>query len=176
MESLTNIRRLQLEISTIGLGAVALTVPASKLSGDLGGDTGNETQNQEYFLVVVEPEIVEVTRDLFVSGFYGNAVGEAFKVVDKLVAGKSGLSDSGTKLMRRAFNENSPLLCWSRRTTQSEKDEHEGYGHIFAGVMLGIRNPTFHEINWIQDADDALDLIVLAQHLVRKVKAAGASP
>jgi uncharacterized protein (TIGR02391 family) len=176
MESLTNIRKLQTEISSVGLGAVALTVPASKLSNDLGGHTETEKQNQEYFLAVVEPEIVDVTRDLFVSGFYGHAVGEAFKVVDKFVAEKSGLNDSGVKLMRKAFNEQNPLLWWSTRSTQSEKDEHEGYGHILAGVMLGVRNPTAHEINWIEDADEALDLIVMAQHLVRKIKSAAASP
>jgi uncharacterized protein (TIGR02391 family) len=170
MESLTRIRKLQLEISAAGLAGVSVTVPSSSLSAVPGVHSDADKQNQEYFLAVVEPEIVGVTRDLFLSGFYGHAVGEAFKVVDKLVASKSGLSDAGVKLMRKAFNESNPVLVWSTRSNQSERDEHEGYGHIFAGAMLGIRNPTSHEINWIDDADNALDLIVFAQHLVRKLK------
>ncbi len=171
MGFLTKLRRLQSEVSSSGLAGVALTVPTSKLAADTGfADLVHE--NQEFSLVVTEPEIVEVARDLFVSGFYSLAVGEAFKIVDKLVASKSGLNDTGVKLMRKAFAEQSPVLVWSLRTTQSQKDAHEGYGHILAGAMLGIRNPTAHEINWIDDASEALDLIVVAQHLVRKVKAA----
>jgi hypothetical protein len=38
--------------------------------------------------------------------------------------------------------------------------------------MLGIRNPVTHEIKWIDDADVALELLVFAQHLIRKAKAA----
>lgn len=172
MESLTRIRGLQLEITAAGLAGVSVTVPSSSLSSDPGVHSEADKQNQEYYLAVVDPDIVGVTRDLFVSGFYGHAVGEAFKVVDKMVASKAGLSDAGVKLMRKAFNDASPILAWSTRSSQSEKDAHEGYGHIFAGAMLGIRNPTSHEINWIDDADEALELIVLAQHLVRKVKSA----
>lgn len=38
--------------------------------------------------------------------------------------------------------------------------------------MLGIRNPTTHEFGWVDDPEVALELIVFAQHLLRKAKAA----
>jgi uncharacterized protein (TIGR02391 family) len=122
--------------------------------------------------LVVEPEIVEVSRDLFASGHFSLAVQEAYKAVDKFVEAKSGKPLSGTKLMELVFNPDSPVMAWSERATTSEKDEQRGYQRIYAGVMLGIRNPVTHEFEWVKDAELALELLVLAQHLMRKAKAA----
>jgi len=38
--------------------------------------------------------------------------------------------------------------------------------------MLGIRNPVTHEFNWVEDSEVALELLVFAQHLLRKAKLA----
>jgi uncharacterized protein (TIGR02391 family) len=123
--------------------------------------------------VVTEPEIVAVARDLFVSGFYNQAVSEAMKALDKFIQEKSGCSDrSGTQLMTQIFSDVKPQLIWSDRKSQSEKDEHKGYMHLFTGSMLGIRNPVTHEHNWIDNPEDALDCIVFTQHLLRKAKLA----
>ena len=43
---------------------------------------------------------------------------------------------------------------------------------LYAGAMLGIRNPTTHEFNWVEDEDVALELLVFAQHLLRKARSA----
>jgi hypothetical protein len=74
--------------------------------------------------------------------------------------------------MELVFAPNSPLLSWSGRTTTSEQDEQKGYHRLYAGAMLGIRNPVTHEFNWIEDSEVALELLVFAQHLLRKAKAA----
>jgi hypothetical protein len=69
-----------------------------------------------FVLTVVEPEIVDVARDLFVSGHYALAVQEAYKVVDKLVAslaGRKGLH--GTALMDSVFGPKAPILVWTER-------------------------------------------------------------
>ena len=122
--------------------------------------------------LITEPEIVEVSRDLFVSGFYNQAVCEALKALDKFVQAKSGSMElSGAKLMQQVFSEIKPVLEWSSRQTISEKDQHNGYQRIFAGSMIGIRNPCTHEHGWVDDPDEALECISLAQHLLRKAKA-----
>lgn len=47
-----------------------------------------------------------------------------------------------------------------------------GYHRLFSGAMLGIRNPTGHEFSWINEPEEALECIVLAQHLLKKAKTA----
>ncbi len=56
--------------------------------------------------------------------------------------------------------------------TQSEIDEQKGYHRLFSGAMLGIRNPSTHEFGWVDEPELALELVVFAQHLLRKAKLA----
>jgi uncharacterized protein (TIGR02391 family) len=125
-----------------------------------------------FAITVTEPEIEAVSRDLFASGHYSLAVQEAYKAVDKFIGDKSGESLSGTSLMDRVFGPKAPLLAWTDRKSQSEQDEQMGYHKLYSGAMLGIRNPVTHEFNWIEDQEIALELLVFAQHLLRKAKAA----
>ena len=125
---------------------------------------------------VTEPEIQEVSRDLFASGHYSLAVQEAYKAVEKFVQRKArehGLS--GTKLMQNVFSADSPRLFWTERKNPSEEDEQKGYMMLYAGAMLGIRNPITHEFNWVEDQDVALELLLFAQHLLRKARSAKAA-
>jgi uncharacterized protein (TIGR02391 family) len=128
-----------------------------------------------FAITVTESEIEAVSRDLFASGHYSLAVQEAYKAVDKFVGDKSGSTLSGSALMDTVFSPNSPVLSWSKRQTTSEQDEQKGYHRLYAGAMIGIRNPVTHEFNWVEDPEIALELLVFAQHLLRKAKAAEVS-
>jgi len=79
---------------------------------------------------------------------------------------------SGTQLMQQVFSTTDPKLFWSERRTTSEQDEQKGYLQLYAGAMLGIRNPVTHEFKWIDDPLLSLELILFAQHLLRKAKLA----
>jgi uncharacterized protein (TIGR02391 family) len=79
---------------------------------------------------------------------------------------------SGTKLMLQVFSAASPKLFWTNRITTSERDEQQGYLQLYAGAMLGIRNPVTHEFGWVDDPLLSLELILFAQHLLRKAKVA----
>lgn len=167
------LRSLQSFIKERGLGSSQLTLPAPRLL--LLPDPSSVDAKEEVLFAqfVTEEEIVSVCKDLFESGFYSQAVEESFKALDKLIKSASGNNMlSGVKLVNEVFSPNDPVLCWSDRSTISEIDEHKGYHQIFAGVFLGIRNPTSHEIGWISDHTQALDAILIAQHLVRKTKKA----
>jgi uncharacterized protein (TIGR02391 family) len=123
--------------------------------------------------LVVEPEIHGVSADLFVSGHYNLSVAEAFKAVDKFIAERvPHLAQNGTSLMDQVFAPNAPHLRWSDMKTASQLDEQKGYHRLYSGAMLGIRNPTTHEFGWVDDPELALELIVFAQHLLRKAKLA----
>jgi uncharacterized protein (TIGR02391 family) len=139
----------------------------------LPSSTGDDAVASNVFAITVtEPEIEAVSRDLFASGHYSLSVQEAYKAIDKFVGDKSGELLSGSTLMDRVFGPNAPLLAWTDRKSQSERDEQMGYHRLYSGAMLGIRNPVTHEFNWIDDQEIALELLVFAQHLLRKAKAA----
>src|SRR3546814_6004478 len=74
--------------------------------------------------------------------------------------------------MEHVFAPAAPYLRWSEMETSSQIDEQKGYNRLYSGAMLGIRNPTTHEFGWIDEPELALELIVFAQHLLRKSKRA----
>ncbi len=169
---LESIRGLQEYIFEVGLARSVLALPAPRMlalpspSEDGGGSNA-------FAITVTEPEIEAVSRDLFAFGHYSQAVQEAYKAVDKFVGEKSGEPLlTGTQLMEKVFSPTSPVLAWTLRTSQSEQDEQRGYQRLYAGAMLGIRNPVTHEFDWVEDQEVALELLVFAQHLLRKAKSA----
>jgi len=119
--------------------------------------------------VITEPPLVETTRSLFVDGYYALAVEEAFKCVNNIVKRKSGVADDGAGLMRNAFSVNRPVLRLNACKTQSEKNQQQGYMDIFAGCMVGIRNPRAHEHRYLDEAHVAIEMLAWANHLIRMV-------
>ena len=43
---------------------------------------------------------------------------------------------------------------------------------LFAGSMTGVRNPRAHEYKLTDEPEVALELLILANHLMRKLQAA----
>jgi uncharacterized protein (TIGR02391 family) len=173
MSLIDRLREFQMRVREAGFGLSTLALPAPKLL--LLPSSQDEMSKEEILFshLVTEDEIASVSKDLFESGFYNNAVFESFKALNKFVQSKSGRNDlSDTGLMQNVFSDKSPTLVWSDRLTQSEIDEQKGYMFMLSGGFTGIRNPCAHEIDWIDDHQTALDAILVAQHLLRKVKAA----
>jgi len=167
------LRKLQLFIFESGLARGVLALPAPRMLA-LPSPSSEEAAASNIFTVTVtEPELEQVSRDLFASGFYSLAVQEAYKAIDKFVEAKAKqIGISGTALMDKVFGPSEPILFWSERKTTSEQDEQRGYHRLFSGAMLAIRNPVIHEFDWIEDQEIALELLVFAQHLLRKAKTA----
>ena len=121
----------------------------------------------------VHPNLPSEVRQLFDDGHYPQATFEAFKFVDKEIQRLSGSGESGFKLMMQVLSEASPVVRITPCVSGSEKDEQKGYQFLFAGSMLGIRNPRGHEIG-IKDSPDAcLDHLALASLLLRRLEQAG---
>lgn len=169
---LDRIRELQHSINRTGLGATSKSVPTPRMLISEESEVTVDPIHRLFVEIVSDQGIVAVSRDLFVSGFYAQAVEEAFKYVDNAVKKKCRSASSGVKLMEWALSPNTPILQLNGLVSQSEQDEQAGYHRLFAGSMLGVRNPCAHENNWITDAMAALEVIVFAQHLLRKVHAA----
>ncbi len=122
--------------------------------------------------IVTDVRLATYTRTLFRDGHYARAVEEAFKYVNNLVKGRTGAQEDGWKLMMGAMDTANPELRLSRLRSISEIDEQEGYRHMLAGAMRGIRNPRAHENDLRDEPGVALELIAWANHLSRVVSQA----
>lgn len=60
-------------------------------------------------------------------------------------------------------------------SSQSENDEQLGYMEIFSGCMTGIRNPRAHEHEWEDTQQRAIQLLIIADHLVECVRSSAKS-
>ena len=170
---LDGIRRFQEHLLEIGVARSVLALPAPRMLA-LPSPTAEGSEPASVFArLITETEIRGVAADLFVSGHYNLSVAEAFKAVDKFVAERvPSLAQNGTPLMEQVFAPGAPHLRWSKMETLSQIDEQKGYHRLYSGAMLGIRNPTTHEFGWVDEPELALELVVFAQHLLRKAKAA----
>ena len=114
--------------------------------------------------------LVQCTRELFAGGHYSLAVEKAFVYVENLVKKRSGVSGKyGSNLMKTVFSVQNPFIKLNAGVTDSDRDEQLGYMEVFAGAMTGIRNPRAHAHDWIDEPKEALELLVFANHLVRKI-------
>src|SRR6266550_1532989 len=93
----------------------------------------------------IHSDLPSDVRKLFDNGHFAQATFEAFKFVDEEVQRIAGDPDFGYSLMMRVFGGVPPVVALNPGMTTSEKNEQDGYKFIFAGAMLGIRNPRGHK-------------------------------
>jgi uncharacterized protein (TIGR02391 family) len=117
----------------------------------------------------IHPYICKVSKEKYDDGHYADSVESAFKEINTRIKDfykrKTGQELDGVELMRNVFSLKSPIIVLDDLTTQSGKNVQEGYGHIFAGSMQGIRNPSAHANLKISD-EKAAHLIFLASLLM----------
>ena len=119
-------------------------------------------------LIVTDNGLRRVCRSLFVDGHYDIAVERAYIYVNNMVKKKTPFADKdGAALMQEVFSANDPVLKLNAFQSQSDKNEQRGYMDIFAGSMIGIRNPRAHEHDLDDSPEDAFERLVLANHLMR---------
>jgi uncharacterized protein (TIGR02391 family) len=115
----------------------------------------------------LHPSICEDVWSLYHRGKYDTAVFEAMKAVEVAVREAASLAaaDIGTRLMRKAFDvENGPLT-----DKAVEQAERQARSDLFAGAMGSYKNPHSHRNVTLDDPDEAAEIIMLANHLLRIV-------
>jgi len=114
--------------------------------------------------------IIVASRKLFIDKYYSQAIFEACKLLNKKVQTLAGSTLDGKQLMLTTFSVSAPKITLNSLQTQSDKDEQEGFMHIFAGVMHGIRNPKGHEVLNLKDQVKALEYLALISLLFRRLE------
>lgn len=115
----------------------------------------------------LHPSIREDVWSLYHRGKYDTAVFEAMKAVEVAVRTAAGLEpkDIGTDLMRTAFDPEKGSL----RDPHAEQSERDARAHLFAGAIGSYKNPQSHRTVDLDDPDEAAEIVMLANHLLRIV-------
>src|SRR5207244_1545410 len=96
----------------------------------------------------LHPSIVGVARKRFEAGHYADAVEAALKHVNSLVKSlvrkSTGKELDGASLMHTAFSPKQPIIVLDDLSTISGQSIQQGYMELFAGAILGVRNPKAH--------------------------------
>src|SRR6266702_5975140 len=102
---------------------------------------------------------------------------QAMKAVEVAVREASGFGpgEIGVNLMRKAFHEDTGPLT----DLTAEKSERIARSALFSGAIGCYKNPHSHRDVDIEEADEAWEIVLLANHLLRIVaqrKAATVKP
>jgi len=133
------------------------------------------------------PKITEVSKSLFETNHYAQAISEACKALNNMVKAKmrtsssgerlnakaltdTGKSLDGSKLMSKVFGGNDPIIRLNALETDSDKDEQAGFTKLYMGAMEGIRNPKGHENTIQSDSYKALEYLSFISLLMKRLE------
>jgi len=126
------------------------------------------------FFDELDPDIRRVSEGLFKDRHYGESVSTAFKELNHQVkqeyTRRKGAELDGADLMHTAFSPKNPVFVLADQSKESGRNTQQGFMELFAGSMIGIRNPHAHE-NLTLDPDKAKHFLYLASLLMKTFKA-----
>lgn len=97
---------------------------------------------------LLHPSVVALAKPRFEAGHYADAVEAVLKEVNSVVKmlHKTAANEEldGAPLMRKAFTPNKPTIVLDDLTTETGRNIQQGHMDIFAGSMIGVRNPKAH--------------------------------
>ena len=119
----------------------------------------------------LHPLIVAECRKNYADGSYSDAIFTAFKCVEIKVREASGLEGEGKGLMSQAFNfrNDNPKVQLNPLTSKSDRNEQDGFMHIYMGAMVGVRNPKGHDLIRQDNPFKTLEYLGLASLLLRRI-------
>lgn len=112
--------------------------------------------------------IAKAASQLYLDGYYSNAIEDATKALMQYVQQKSGSNSDGVSLMEHVFSQKNPVLKFNALADESDRNEQKGFMQLFCGAMTGLRNPRAHKIIE-DDPETALEYIAFISMLAKLV-------
>jgi uncharacterized protein (TIGR02391 family) len=120
----------------------------------------------------LHPDVVGLAKSRFESGHFADSIEAVFKEVNnkvkQIVKEHKGEEYDGSDLMNKAFSLQNPIITLADLSTETGKNIQKGYLQIFAGAMIGIRNPKAHD-NLVIDKKRAIHHLYFASLLMYKI-------
>jgi uncharacterized protein (TIGR02391 family) len=115
----------------------------------------------------LDTKLLEKVYPLFIRGDYDTSVFQAFKEIEVRVRDKAGLPADliGVKLMREAFRPNGGKLT----NLDSLEAEQQALCELFAGSIGSFKNPSSHREVDLNNPNEAAEIILFANYLLRLV-------
>lgn len=133
----------------------------------------SQPQSAADFFSDLDADIRRVSEPLFRDGHYAESVSKAFIELNHQVKQeykrRRNAELDGADLMRTAFSPKNPAFVLSDLATESGRNTQQGFMELFAGSMIGIRNPHAHE-NLSLDPNRAKHSLYLASLLMKTFK------
>jgi len=117
----------------------------------------------------LHPRISNKAWSAFMRSEFDVAVFQAMKAVEVATREAAGLPNDliGVKLMRKAFDpKNGPLT-----DTEAEESERQARSDLFAGAIGSYKNPHSHRDVQLTDPAEAVEIVMLANHLLHIIDA-----
>lgn len=105
-------------------------------------------------------------------GHIRDAVLNALLAIGDMLRARTGLKVDGKALAELAFSPNEPYLIVSELMTESGRNDQLGFMQMVSGAFTGIRNVKAHSLKHDLDDTKALQYLVFASLLARRIEKA----
>ncbi len=153
--------------------APAFNVPVDQLLATAydfadGEEPPAESFDKDGFWSLIHPAVAGEAHSRFEAEHFADAVEAALKVVAEMVRRRTGLNLDGADLMHRAFGPKGPYLKFEDPIPKTQDSMQQGYMEMFAGAMMGVRNPKVHGLVKLE-RERCVHFLFLASLLAHKV-------